>query len=139
METIKKYIHEVDAYLWRHGFRLEKVRFVVRTLFLLNLLFIAVALISLPFSFSPLSFCLASLLASYSFYSLAKHVLAFFPTGGSGKVTASVLLNWFARLIVVLTISLLAIILLRLPPFAWFVGLGVPVFLLPLGFFKPEK
>ncbi len=138
MNTINKRIqaivHALDAWLWRRGFRLEKVRLVVRTLFLLNALILFVALLAAPLSLSPLSFSLAAILSSYSFFTMAKKIIFNFPVGGAKKVTPSILLNWVLRLTVLLALSLCAIILLKLPPIPWFMGLGLPVVILPMGF-----
>ncbi len=127
-------IHSIDAWLWRRGFRLEKVRFAIRTLFLLNILFLFVALVSLHFTNIPLSFALASLCSSFSFFTMAKKIIFTFPLGGASNVTLFSLLNWGLRLALLLIISLVAVIKFEMPAFPWFVGLGIPILILPLSF-----
>ncbi len=128
-----KAIHSIDAWLWRHGFRMEKVRLVVRTLFLLNLALLILGVLTAYFSLQILSFALASLISGLSFVSMAKNIIFKFPVGGARKVTFSSLLSWMIRLVLVLVLSLGAIILLQMPPLAWFAGLGTPILIMPLG------
>lgn len=126
-----KIVHNIDGWLWRHGFRFEKIRLIVRILFLLNLFFLLSALVCLPFSLTPLSFALASLLTSINFYSLARYISLNFPLGGARKLTLHSLFMWFIRMFIVFAVSYLAIVVLALPLFPWLLGLGLPLFTMP--------
>ncbi len=135
---LSKAIHTIDAWLWRHGFRLEKVRILIRTLLLLNIVLLFLGIISIPLNLQLFSFALASLISSLSFFSMAKNIIFKFPLGGASKVTFISLLNWCVRLVLVLALSLVALILFELPAIAWFAGLGTPILMLPLALFQQK-
>lgn len=132
LDFFQKIVHKIDAFLWRYGFRLVKIRFILRSLFLFNIFFGIIALCSLPLSLNPLSFFFASLLSSLNFFEMAKTIVRYFPLGGTAKVSLRVIATFFLRLALLVGLSLIAILILRLAPFAWLLGLGVPILFLPL-------
>ncbi len=129
---IQNIIHAIDSYLWQKGYRIERVRITVRSLFLFNVIVFIPALVLSAFWLAPLSFSLASLLAFWNFTSMAKHIVQNFPVGGVAKISISTLLYWFIRLIIIVGISFVAIVVLKMPLFAWLAGLGTQLFISPL-------
>ncbi len=125
-------IHKVDSYLWQHGYRLERVRIIVRSLFLFNVFVLLFALLALPLTLVPLSFSLAALLAFWNFASMSKHIVQNFPVGGAAKISFTTLLLWLVRLVVIVGLSFIALVYLKLPALAWFIGLGTQLFIAPL-------
>ncbi len=136
MSVNKKYsqaiIHKIDSFLWKYGYRIERVRIIVRSLFLFNAFVFALALISLPFTLIPLSFSLASLLAFGNFALMARHIVQNFPVGGAKNISIKALFLWFVRLVVIIALSFVAIVILKLPLYAWLAGLGTQLFISPL-------
>ncbi len=127
-------IHKIDSWLWQRGYRLKGIRVILRFLLLFNALAFIIALISLAFTNIPLSFALASLLASVSFFEMTRNIVRHFPRGGTKKVTLGSLFSFFLRMAIVLALSLGAILILSLPPIPWFLGLGIPIVVTPMGF-----
>ncbi len=134
-ETIKNFsallIHRIDSWLWIHGIRIGQVRIVIRNLFLINILFLLIAICTLPFTLLPLSFTLASFLSSYGFYTLASHIILNLSAENTEKISSKVLIKFSLRGMSILFISLIGIVVFNLSMFAWLMGLGVPLLLIP--------
>ncbi len=127
-------IHKIDSWLWQHGYRMKGIRIALRVLFIINICALALAILTLPINSVALSFALASLLSSLSFFTMARNITRHFPHGGAKKITLKSLMLFFLRMAIIIAISLYAITSLQLHAIAWLAGLGVPILVSPVGF-----